>query len=275
MSTIIRVKFRRDGHHDGGRFVPAYSEDLDLDELTPRARVLAEALHQSMQPGHDLPHRPLEVLFETEATNGELAQRPPVRPAAYGPVKDADQKALRVIDCGPFPKSTDPVALPMWLEHKARTFPLDWYPVGVRRQPRIPSWEEGAADRYLMKHGMLDFLREHGAGLGATAWDTLRGTGVLAPDRYVHKEPQWKPETVQAFVDRPRELWPLTRVAAFLGLTAGSARVQMRRWGFTAEGRGPGRGGENLYAADLVQAAHTHRPGRGRRRTDLIDETGT
>lgn len=73
---------------------------------------------------------------------------------------------------------------------------------------------------------------------------------------------------------RPVELWTLTRVAEYLGYqgasAAGSARKQLHRWGITAEGRAPGRGGESLFAADQVQAAHASRPGRGRR-TDLIE----
>jgi hypothetical protein len=67
------------------------------------------------------------------------------------------------------------------------------------------------------------------------------------------------------------EQWKLSDVAAYLDITPGSARVQMRRWGIEAVGRAPGRGGESLFAADQVRAAHLNRPGRGHR-TDLRDE---
>ena len=40
---------------------------------------------------------------------------------------------------------------------------------------------------------------------------------------------------------------------------------QPRRRGIPADGRRPGHAGENLHPADVVEAAHTRRPGRGRR----------
>jgi hypothetical protein len=266
MPTIIRVRFRRDGR-TGGQLVPAYSEDLDLEQLTPRARALAEALHDTMQQ-HTPGGTALDVLFESDWTNGELADRPPRVPDAYRPVKDPEERGQRIIRWGPLPSAAGSVRLINWLEDEARKIPAGWYPIGAPRQPRVPSWEAGRDDRYLTRDQALAYLRDHGAGMSLTAWDTLRATPVLEPDRYAGTKPQWRPETLQTFLDRPRELWPLSRVAEYLGVTTGSARVQMHRWGFTAEGRAPGRGGESLSAADLVQAAHAHRPGRGAR-TDL------
>ncbi len=268
MPTTLRVTFRRDAHQDGV-LVPAVAEDLDLDDLTPRARALAESLHDTMQhpaTGSGV----LDLVFESDKTNSELADLPPRAPDAYRPVKDPDQKAQRTTRWGPLLSATAEATLVEWLEDEARKIPLDWYPVGAPRRPRVPSWEAGAADRYLTRDQVLAHLREHDAPMSPTAWDTLRPTPILEPDRYVCRRPQWLPETVEAYIRRDRELWPLGRVAEYLGVTPGSARVQMRRWGFSAEGRAPGRGGESLYAADLVQAAHTHRPGRGAR-TDLRD----
>jgi hypothetical protein len=66
----------------------------------------------------------------------------------------------------------------------------------------------------------------------------------------------------------PVELWSIRRVAEYLGYSGpsatGSARKQLHRWGIRPEGRAPGRGGESLYAADQVQAAHESRLGKGR-----------
>jgi hypothetical protein len=268
MPTIIRVKFRRDAHQDG-QLVHAFSEDVDLDQLTPRARALAEALHDTMQHPA-VGGTALDVRFESDKTNAVLADVPPRVPDAYRPVKDADQLGQRTTRWGPMLSAAADMTLVEWLESEARKIPLDWYPIGAPQRPRVPSWEAGAADRYLTREQVLEYMRDHNAEMSVTAWDTLRGTELLEPDRYVCRRPQWLPETIDAFIGRDRELWPLSRVAEYLGLTAGSARVQMRRWGFTAEGRAPGRGGESLYAADLIQAAHTHRPGRGAR-TDLRD----
>lgn len=272
MPEILRVRFRRDSRTDGGRLVTAFAEDLDLDQLTPRARALAESLHESMQHPEDLAVHPLDVVFESDLTNAERAAIPPVRPAAYGPPKDPDDKAQQVIRWGPLLAATADTTLVEWIEDQARQIPEGWYPIGVRNQPRVLSWEagrDGWDDRFLSKDGVLEYLREHGAPMTAQAWDTLIGTGHLPePDRYLGRRPLWQPATLNAYIARPRERWTISRVAEYLSLTAGSARVQMRRWGLTAEGRAPGRGGESEYAADQVQAAHAHRPGRGAR-TDL------
>ena len=258
---MIRVRFRRDGHEDGGRFVPAYSEDLDLDELTPRARVLAEALHQSMQPGLGLPHRPLEVLFETDVTNGELAKRPPVRPDAYGPVKDADQKAQRVIDCGPSPEVDEP-------RHPAGVAGGQGphLPAGLvsDRSPQAaphPVLEDAAADRYLAKEGALDFLREHDAELSITAWDTLRGTDMLTPDSHCVPAPPVEARDDPG-VRRPGSgtVAP-PRVAEFLGLTPGSARVQMRRWDSPRRGAGRDAAGRTSTPPTSSRPRTTTAPG--------------
>jgi hypothetical protein len=264
MAAVIRVKLRRDARTEDGQLIHAAAEDLDLDSLTPRARALAEALHDTLR--HTSPGgTSLDIVCESELTNTEQADQNPRVPDTYRPVKNPDAKATRTTRWGPLLSAASGTTLVQWLEVQARDIPEGWYPIGAPHRPRVPSWEAGAADYYLTRDQAM--VR---AGLGATAWDTLIRTPLLTPDRYVSGRPQWLPESIDAFARRERELWPLSRVAEHLGLTPGSARVQMRRWGFAAESRGPGRGGENLYAADLVQAAHQHRPGRGRR-TDLTE----
>lgn len=270
MPTIIRVNFRRDGHDKNGKKVFAYTEDLDLDLLTPRARAFAEALHDTMT--HHVPGTTvLDVTFECGLTNAELADQPPRVPDAYRPVANPDQKATRTVHWSPLLDASTSVPLVSWLEDQARQQPPEWYPVGAPHRPRVPSWEAGAADQYLTRGQVLDYLAAHGAELGVQGWDTLRGTGVLPPDRHVAGRPQWLPQTVQAFATRKRDLWPVSRIAEHMGLAVPSAGAQMRRWGILAEGRQPGRTGENLYPADLVQAAHAARPGRGHR-TDLRED---
>lgn len=266
----IHVTFRRDGHRDG-RLVPAYSEDLDLDQLTPRARALAEALHLSMQPNSNMTF-PCDVLCECDATNAELAGRPPARPAEYGPVTDPDTKAQRVVHYQ-FPKATDRRSTSEWLEEQARDMPLDWYPIGVRHQPRVPSWEAGRDDRYLTRGQVLDYLRVHGAEMSVQGWDTLIGTGHLpAPDRYACGKPQWLPATIDAYITRPFEVWNLNRAAEHMGVKPETAYKTLWRLGIPVLGREAGRGGQSQYADDQVKAAHAHRPGRGAR-TDLTRDT--
>jgi hypothetical protein len=69
-------------------------------------------------------------------------------------------------------------------------------------------------------------------------------------------------------VPAAEELWTVSVVAEYLGFTGGSAtgsaRRQLSRWGIAAVAREPGRGGQSLYRAAQVRAAHQARPGRGR-----------
>lgn len=244
-------------------------EDVDLDTLTPKARALAEAIHAN--PGH----QPIGVVCATGETKGD---NPNFR-LIHGDGPDADALAAEphvatIRNFGLIPADSSTTAED-WLEREAVALPLNAYPIaGVTSRvgpatDRVPSADAAATDRYLTRNGVLDYMRDAGQPMGVQAWDTLIGTGHLPePDRYVLRRPQWKPETIGAYLSREREQWPLSKVAEVLGYSgssaAGSARKQLSRWGITAEGRTPGRGGESLYAADQVQAAHAHRPGRGR-----------
>jgi hypothetical protein len=271
MAKIITLRIRHDVRatkpgSDAVRRqrVQAFSEDVDLDRLTPRARALAEALADAQRA--PLPLTRMTVVQETPRT---IRETNPTWEAMVDLV-DPDQLATRSINLPPL-AADRPETAEWWLEHQARDQGPDWYPVSAIRGERVPSWRAGAADRHLTVDQVLDRLRGTSAAIGIQGWDTLRGTGILAPDRHVMGRPQWHEETVDAFARRSREVWPLSRVAEYLHLTPGSARVQLRRWGIPAEARAAGRGGESLYPADLVQAVHAHRPGRGTR-TDLREE---
>jgi hypothetical protein len=125
-------------------------------------------------------------------------------------------------------------------------------------------------------------MRAAGQPMGIQAWDTLRQARHLPePDRYVAgRLPQWLPDTVDAYLNRPREAWTVSQIAEHLGYggtaptAAGSARKQLYRWGLSASRRAPGRGGESLYDADQVVAAAEHRPGSGWRRGRSGTEAG-
>ncbi|MGP3737965.1 hypothetical protein ACTWJ9_33180 (plasmid) [Streptomyces sp. GDS52] len=259
MTSIVKLHLRK-----GGQL-----EEVDLDTLTPKARALAEAIHAC--PGH----QPIGVVCATGQTKGD---NPSFR-LIHGHTPEADGLAaephlVTIRNFGLIPADS-PTPAEEWLEREAGALPLDAYPVaGVtssvgQATARVPSADLAAADRYLTRDAVLAYMRDAGQPMDVKAWDTLRGTGHLPePDRYVLRRPQWRPETIDAYLARDRELWPLSRVAEVLGYSGqsatGSARKQLSRWGITAAGRAPGRGGESLYAADQVEAARTHRPGRGR-----------
>lgn len=262
---IVTLHLRRDAYDENDRLIPAFAEDVDLDTLTPRARALAEAITQCPS------QRPSQILLQSDAM---LADRLP------GGDRYAQHRSTQHTQFGRTDwwrlRSTDPRTATQWLEIEARDkVPLGWHILGITPDNPVPSLLAGAADQYLTRDGVLEYLRARGVGMSDTAWDTFRGTDHFpAPDRYVCRRPQWLPETVDAYIDRPRELWPISRVAEHLGYSGpsatGSARKTLYRWGLSAVSRAPGRGGESLYDADQVRAAHAARPGRGTR-TDLRD----
>ncbi|MFF9559322.1 hypothetical protein ACF1DY_26325 [Streptomyces albus] len=248
-----------------------YPEQVELDDLTPKARAFAEAIADC--PGA----APLRILWASGRKRKD-GQNFRLR---YGTGPDADAKGEEpeVAVCGnwsPLPADSLMTAVE-WLEREVRTMPVDAYPLaaaplGGPRGQTVPTAAAAAQDRYLVRENVLDYLRNKGHPLDVTAWDTLTGTGHLPePDRYVCRQPQWKPETIDAFLAREEQsdLWPISQVAKYLGYSGssatGSARKQLHRWGITPAGRAPGRGGENLYPADQVKAAHASRPGRGYR----------
>ncbi|WP_331723415.1 hypothetical protein [Streptomyces atratus] len=265
--TIVKLNLRSSCNTqdpsapDGLRHVPAFSEDVDLDDLTPKARAFAEAIHAC--PGH----QPLDIRLRT----GRLEGDSPNFAIRYGddPVRAAEPEEVSVRNWSPL-RADSPMSAAEWLEREIRTIPADAYPVGPIDGGPVPSMEAGAADRVLVRENILSYLRNHGCPMAVTEWDTLRGTGHLPePDRYVCGRPQWRVETVDAYISRDVDLWTISQVAEYLGYSGdsatGSARKQLHRWGFAAAGRAPGRGGESLYAADQIIAAHAHRPGKGRR----------
>ncbi|MFF8829351.1 hypothetical protein [Streptomyces sp. NPDC015131] len=215
-------------------------EDVDLDALTPRARALAEAVAQSVLRTRT------DVLMESDS--GELM-------------------SWRGWSTYPHDATRSAVA---YLEGEARKIPVGWHVYGRSVDRPVPSRAAAAADRYLTRDAAIRAL-----GLTPHGWDTLRRAKHLpAPDRYVQGQPEWLEDTIDAYRTRERELWPISRIAEYLGYSGtpatarASARRQMGLWALPCEGRAPGRGGESLYAADQVQAAHAARPGQGAR-TDL------
>lgn len=245
--------------------------DIDLDTLTPKARALAEAIHASTG------HQPLGVLCDTGQTKGDN----PNHTYLHGTGPKADeigaQPDLRFMtNLEPLPRNavTSPEE---WLEYNARQMPYDAWPIAGARsrmeplKERVPSAEAAREDRCLNRDQALRYLADQGVVVSNDAWILLQKAGNAPEPRHYAlggRMPLWHVDELDAYARRDRERWPISKVAEYLGYTGksanGTARKQLSRWGLTAEGRAPGRGGESLFAADQVQAAHEHRPGRGR-----------
>lgn len=232
-------------------------DTIDLDDLTPTARALAEALAQGtgrdIWMESDAPIRDRVAGWESWYTAEEAAEpeRRPWRGWAHYP-------------------ADSPVEPIQYLEAEAAKIPPGWHVLGHPSQ-HVPSAAASADDDYVDRRHVLTYLSSHGTPVSPAGWDTLRGTGHWPePDRYVDGRPQWRSTTLDAYIARPYERWTASQVAAYLGYggspqtAAGSARRQLSRWGILPVDRTPGRGGEQRYAADQVQAAHANRPRPGR-----------
>ena len=295
---MIKVRVRHDcwtAAPDGEdrQYMLGYAEDIDADDLSPRARALAEAVSTCGRG-------PLNIAMETSA----VYVPPPIsdqQAAIYGSMlpphlRDTGEPARKAVQLTRM-RADSSRATVEYLETLAHELSrdtasgnADWYPLGTCGGGGLPSLSAGVipapsaeaarADVYLTRDETLARMRGAGRPMAIGGWDTLRGTGHLpAPDRYVAgRIPQWLPAGIDDYLSRQVETWTLTQVAAHLGFggtsatAAGSARKQLSRWGITAVGRAPGRGGESLYDADQVRVAAEQRPGRGAR-TDLKPQT--
>lgn len=255
--------------------------DVDLEALTPKARAFAEAIHAS--PGH----QPLGVLVNTGKTKGDN----PNHTYLHGTGPDADEIAaqpdLRLmgnLELIPRNAETTPEE---WLEFNARQMPYDAWPIAGARsrieplEERVPSADAAREDRCLTRDQALRYLGEKvGQYVIASneAWIMLQKAGnAPSPQHYAlgGRMPLWHVDDLDAYASRDYERWTISQVAEYLGYdgpsASGSARKQMSRWGLYSLGRGPGRGGESLYAADQVRAANAARLGKGRHNSPRQD----
>ncbi|WP_431979994.1 hypothetical protein [Streptomyces qinglanensis] len=268
MPTPVPVKLH---HYDA-------PVNVDLDTLTPKARAFAEAITMSFD------HQPLGVLCDTGRTKGDN----PHHEYLHGTGPKADEIAAQPdlhfmgnLEIIPLGSETTPEE---WLEYNARQMPYDAWPIAGARSriepldERVPSADGAREDRCLTRDQALRYLADHGTPIGPEAWSQLQKSGDAPQPRHRAvggRMPLWHVDDLDTYAQRPRELWPISQVAEYLGYSGpsatGSARKQLHRWGLAPTGRGPGRAGESLYAADQVQALNAARPGQGHR-SDLTKE---
>lgn len=120
MPTIVSLKLRDDAY-ENGNLIPATYEDVDLDQLTPRARALAEAVARTslstavdIWMEHSTPICDIDPSWRMWHTE-EQAARPERRPwrgwARY--------------------PANSPVTPVEYLEGEARKIPPDWHVLGA------------------------------------------------------------------------------------------------------------------------------------------------
>lgn len=187
--TTVNIKLRQD---DGDRQAPY--EDVDLDQLTPRARTLAEAVAQTalrtaidIWTESDTPIRdanPNWRLWHTEEEAAQPERRPWRGWAAY-----------------PIDSTVTPVE---YLEREARKIPPNWRVLGARPGSPVPSLEAGAADKAMTRDAVLTYLRENGRPIAVSTWSSYVARGQAPkPAQHVGRTPLWDQADIDAFLSRP------------------------------------------------------------------------
>jgi hypothetical protein len=190
--STISLKLRHDAYDENDQLVLGYREDIDLDQLTPRARTVAEAIAQCSG------HQPLDIWVERDKP---LRETEPHWEMWYTPERAAQPERRPWNGWSRFP-ATSPMTAVEWLEREARKIPRDWHILGAHPRTPVPSLEAGAADQYLTRGQVLAYMRGCGRGISVSTWSayTARGQAPQA-DRYVGRTPQWLPSTIDAFLD--------------------------------------------------------------------------
>lgn len=170
----------------GGQRVKA-----DLDQLTPAAGALAEAIANTA--GHstvdiwmeaDRPIRDTTPDWEIWFTPAEAA-RPERRP-------------WRGWSAAPLGPAEDPHAR---LEYEARKIPPGWHVLGA--SPHRPNSSAGP-----IREGdttfVLEYLRQHGRVIGASTWSAyVRRGQAPKPARHVGRTPLWDMDVIDVWLNKP------------------------------------------------------------------------
>lgn len=208
MTLLLRTDAKRVADDNATvEHVPAEPDTVDLDQLTPRARALAEAVAQ--MPGARKGAG--EILCEHRTkTRAETTPNPQVwlRP------EEMDQPARQTWSAWDKYRADSPMPAAEYLERQARKIPHDWVVVsavwfGGPRQEPVPSSAASADDQYLTRDQVLAYMRERGRDISVSTWSsyTARRQAPSA-DLRVNRTPLWRPATIDAFLNgtwRPSE----------------------------------------------------------------------
>ena len=176
--------------HIGGRQL-----GVDLDQLSPRARALAEAIndHPAQVAGDiwvesDAPIRETTPDWEDWFTPEEAAQpeRRPWRgwnntPLAAGAAGDVHAR----------------------LEEEAAKIPPGWHVIGAHPHRPVPSAALAAATREVTTEQVIKYLADRGRTIASKTWTGYVARGQApAPVRRVARTPIWNLDDIDAWLDR-------------------------------------------------------------------------
>lgn len=168
-------------------------DTVDLDQLSPRARALAEAVAAApLQTAadiwmeHDKPIRDVDPDWQLWHTEDEAAlpERRPWRGWAHYPIDS----------------TVSPVD---YLEREARKIPPSWHVLGHLPGTPVPSLDEGAADEGMTRDMVLRYLRAAGRPIAVSTWSGYVARGQAPkPARKVGRTPLWDQADIDAWLSR-------------------------------------------------------------------------
>ncbi|OZM73992.1 hypothetical protein CFN78_06805 [Amycolatopsis antarctica] len=222
---------------------PAHLDEIELDDLTPKARALALAIAASELHTPGLIHA-MHESGETRPWRGWAHQFP---------------RALVTTPSG-------------YLEIEARAFPPDWQ-IPTHDRTRLPGqWVIEHADDLVDRDGALTRLRARGIRPSHEEFRARTSKGDMPrPARHVStggtEMPLWSAADLDTWARE--HVVTTTEAAPLMGVRdAPAARRKLDRWGVQPIFRQPGRDGQNLYDTAEIRERVAQAPGRGAR-TDL------
>lgn len=204
--TTVTLLLRTDAKHVADdstvTWTTARPDTVDLDQLTPRARALAEAVAQL--PGGRKGAG--EILCQhTTKTRADMTRNPEV----WLSPEQMDEPARQTWSAWDKYRADSPMPAEEYLERQARKIPPEWAIVsawmraGTRVEP-VPSAAAGAVDDLLTARGVVDRLADrYNRHIGPGTWRSYAHRGQApAPVRRVGREPLWSPADVDAWAGR-------------------------------------------------------------------------
>ncbi|WP_433363910.1 hypothetical protein [Streptosporangium sp. CA-115845] len=194
--ATVKIKIRTARTQDGKRVIAPYDE-VDLDELSPRARALAEAISHCAAAVADTIRLRSDKRIRDTQLNWEH----------YFTPEQADQPLT--MDWARWDKypADSPMSAVEWLERQAAKIPPGWRIVGATRSSLggEPLVQVEDSSTLMTAEQVAAYLATHGRHMTAASWRSkAHPSKRLAPpptDR-VGRTPLWEQVDVDAWLNR-------------------------------------------------------------------------
>lgn len=174
-------------------------DQVDLDQLSPVARALAECAAQALADGRLTSQVP--VILESRQPVRELVSE---QEAAMWYSADQLDRPHRIVwdSWSVVPHDTEQ-PIQSYFEQQAMKMPIGYYPVGISR---VPSADGAAAADWLTRRQVLELLAGRGRQIAASTWRAYVARGEAPqPVSYLDgRTPVWDRAAVEQWAPRQR-----------------------------------------------------------------------